>query len=223
MTYLQAAVGPGCMILMLFAAGCSGSSDEDADAGAAAPDGGADQEAGPPDPFTGTMKCGGVPVANPTCATCADERCCDQGEACAAEPDCLALRECRRGCAPEDRPCQEGCEAIHPQGASLDAPLTACRMHECADDCFDGADVGCGFVVSPEACQDCATSACCQIGYDARLDPAFWDYSSCIVACSDAACFQQCADDHAAGATAYGAWIECLGTNCSTACGVPPP
>jgi len=163
-----------------------------------------------------------VPVANPKCATCADDKCCAQGNACADHQDCLDLRECRRGCAGTDEACQSSCEAQHPEGASYDFALTACRMHECADDCFAGADVGCGFSVSPAACQTCAASSCCEVGYAANLEPVFWDYAACIRGCQDNACFQTCASEHPQGYLTYSTWLGCLGSSCASECQINP-
>ncbi len=211
-------------VLMLLLAGPGCSNGTDSQAQAPEPDAGAagSSDAAIDSPFTGTMQCGNVPVANPTCAACADTNCCTQGNDCAAHQDCLDLRDCRRGCAAADTACQSSCEAQHPEGASFDAALTACRMHQCADACFAGADVTCGFSVSPSACQTCAESVCCEVGYAANLQPVFWDYLRCIRACHDDACFQACASDHPKGQLIYATWLGCLGTSCASECQISP-
>lgn len=202
---------------------CTGSADTP-DAGSS-DDAGADvaQDTADDSPFHGTMQCGNVPVASPACAACADERCCEQGNACADHPDCLALRECRRGCAAQDDACQSACEASHLQGAAYDGALTSCRMHECAEECFGSAQVPCGFSVGPASCQACAESACCDIGYAAHLEPAFWAYQACLVACSDETCRSACASEHEQGSLYYATWLGCLGTDCAAECGISPP
>jgi hypothetical protein len=215
------------VLTLACSAGCTGSSDEK-DAGASLDAGeeaavDAAIDAAMDSSFTGTMQCGSIPVASPKCAACADSFCCEQGQACADHPDCVDLRACRRGCAPADQACQEACESLHPEGASYDAALTACRMRQCATDCFAGADVPCGFSIAPAACKTCAETACCDVGYAANLQPTFWDYSICIHGCKDDACFDACAKQHPAGYLYYATWVGCLGTSCQTECGIATP
>ncbi|MFW5738728.1 MAG: hypothetical protein ACOC1F_00030 [Myxococcota bacterium] len=170
----------------------------------------------------GTMQCGEVPVATAACAACADESCCQAGEACAANPECMALRACIGSCPADDAACAEACGDAHPDGAADNAVLAACRMRWCGVECFQSTAGSCGFQF-PGACNECAQSMCCEVGWLSNTQPSFWRYQACAATCADAACFDACASAEPEGRDYYMAFIGCLGTHCASDCGVDPP
>lgn len=170
----------------------------------------------------GTMECGDVRVATQACATCADEHCCDEGEACASNGECVALRECIAECPTDDAECSAACSEGHPGGSADNSVLAACRMRWCSQSCFSSAGIECGFAMSPATCNDCAQSHCCDVGWESNTEPTFWEYEACVKVCTDAACFQDCDAQHPRGRAFYMAFIGCLGTHCAQGCEVEP-
>lgn len=201
---------------ILVACSSSGDSAPKRDAGADAPPDAIEEGWGT---FTGTMQCGDIPVANPSCASCADGKCCEAGEACSANPACVSLRICLAACEGEDDACADGCSLEHAEGKADNAALSACRMRWCADECFNGADATCGFSLPPAACDTCAQAACCEVGWEANTQPSFWAYADCVAGCNnDASCFDACAQGTGEGRSYYYAFVGCLGTHCAEPC-----
>lgn len=170
----------------------------------------------------GTMICGNIPVATRQCASCADDHCCGAGEACAGNPECVALRACQAACIIDDKACADACSSAHAGGQADNAVLSACRLRWCGVQCFDSTGAECGFQLPPAACNDCAQSKCCEVGWVSNTQPSFWSYQDCVANCADAGCFQTCASENPEGRDNYMAFIGCLGTHCAEACAVQP-
>jgi hypothetical protein len=198
-------------------AGCS-PSNEDASKGDAAADAPVDAPEDGWGTFTGTMQCGDIPVANPSCASCADDRCCEAGETCSANPACVSLRTCLAACEAEDDACADGCREAHAGGRADNAVLSACRMRWCSSECFDGAPATCGFSMPAAACDTCAQAVCCEAGWEAYTQPSFWAYADCVDGCKEASCFDACEQGNDEGRSYYYTFVGCLGTHCAKPC-----
>lgn len=211
-------VGSACWLLAL---GCTSVEELPAtDAGV--------EEAGPDavveggGALQGTMQCGDIPVSTDACGSCADEHCCDAGEACRANPGCVALRNCLAACPSEDAACAKGCAEANPTGDADNKVLSACRMRHCGGECFEDTTGACGFQLPPSECNDCAQSFCCEVGWVSNTEPSFWTYQDCVATCTTAACFADCDELEPEGRSFYMAFVGCLGTYCAEGCGVQP-
>jgi hypothetical protein len=68
------------------------------------------------------------------CTMCLKGKCCDDLNACAADPDCLALLDCVGQCA--DQACINMCAAQHPNGLNTITPLLQCTQTTCGTECM---------------------------------------------------------------------------------------
>lgn len=80
-----------------------------------------------------------------------------------------------------------------------------------------------GFPFNAQACGTCGASKCCDSAAACWGDTECHALYTCISACSDASCKDDCGTDHARGLTKYNALGTCAETKCSTECASPSP
>ena len=80
-----------------------------------------------------------------------------------------------------------------------------------------------GFPFNDKACGTCAATSCCAAAASCMGDAECNALSSCLDACSDAACADRCTNLHASGITKFNAIGTCVGTKCSAECSTTPP
>lgn len=127
----------GAGVLVSAAIGCS-----DGDGGSSAPGAGGAADAGPAQPPV-RSSCANMPIlddrwkdTSEACKSCVDSECCDEAQACADNPKCKELWECRARCVSPFDGCIADCNAA--AGAPLpieNGPLVTCR-NGCAP-CID--------------------------------------------------------------------------------------
>ncbi len=174
--------------------------------------------------YTGTMNCGNIPLMDAACAACADTECCDDGNACAEEPKCLALADCLGYCEADDEDCVTACFTANADGASLYMSLFACTSHNCTSACQAPAEAACGITFQNADCNSCGVQKCCDAMYDAGHSAEFWDNNDCTTSCpaNDNACFVACIVEYQQG-FALGAVLDnCLLTECNNECLTTP-
>jgi hypothetical protein len=176
--------------------------------------------------------CGGYGAQDPTCNACLDGSCCTEAAACGASADCDTLFSCVQACAQGDTACQNTCATNSPNGVATYNAFTSCMSNACSTACSGGdagvppADAGMcgGYGSSNPTCNACLDGSCCTqasaCGASADCSTLF----NCVQACAqgDATCQNTCATNSPNGVATYNAFIDCMNTNCTTACGAAP-
>jgi hypothetical protein len=87
---------------------------------------------GGPGSTTGT--CGGLGSSGAACDACFRDACCEEGEACGAQPSCLDYWDCAVPCG-GDAGCRAECDARYPAGAAPYRALESCLVASCSEAC----------------------------------------------------------------------------------------
>lgn len=158
------------------------------------------------------QSCG--PSSDPTvCGACQDQSCCDSLAACAAEPACVAYKDCVRGGGAAEL---YECALAHRQGIAVAAPGYVCAEYHCAV----GTDM-------TGQCDPSARDACFTCMFDVcgkewaalyRTENGFlasWCGSACD---GDTACSQACLDLYPGSEAASLQLAECLLAGCDGIC-----
>ena len=98
-----------------------------------APQGGVVVGGGPTPP---TESCGGFSYPDQTCDECFQASCCDVGDACGSDADCIGFEQCRASCAGStDASCESSCEDAYPAGVATAQELDSCIASACTGVC----------------------------------------------------------------------------------------
>jgi hypothetical protein len=158
----------------------------------------------------------------PDCATCMDDACREQVDACFLVEDCLDFVACQGRCGPDDFLCRAECDLTEPSGSVNVAArdVDACRRAACRGECigaslpatYPGADCDACVLSTPEcraAREACLADADCE-----RL-------TLCFSAVDDPPSTLQCLDEYTSlGSATLEAWDDCARLTCRDACGV---
>lgn len=181
------------------------------------------------------------PVSNPgnvACNSCLYQGCSGQHSLCQSNSECIAIYQCATapGC---DQNCVNNCFDAHPNGQREYTALytcdqqtacascsSQCNVASCAPTTFDAGPIDAnGPVVEtdsavPMDCSGC-TAARCTAEQSACAPNTDCDvYSSCVIACPDAACTNNCGVQHPQGKAASDALGNCTAQQCKTECGL---
>jgi hypothetical protein len=160
-------------------------------------------------------RCAEVFYPAAACASCVDESCCEEAEACAADGECAADLACRSRCDVSDAACRIACTTAHPSAGNPVRDLETCRRRRCA-----GACVGCGSYVDPigPACTTCMERRCCAKAAACAARPGCDEAAADSVACADPSCILP---EVSVSLEDYDVLIELAqcGANCSAECG----
>lgn len=174
---------------------------------------GVQENAPPTNPYL-NQQCGGSTETNP-CFICEDMNCCETYEACKAEPDCAAFKQCLVECPVTgdslDSMCVYQCGQQHPAGVAQAAPLWSCMYYHCAfeqDMCAES---------SRDACEHCIYEGSCgdlRAYLTSTVDGFLLDL--CILTCplDDAACDSQCLDTYPSANDAWFNYAQCILAAC---------
>ncbi|HEX3772720.1 MAG TPA: hypothetical protein VHV30_17695 [Polyangiaceae bacterium] len=166
--------------------------------------------------------CGGLQSSDPTCETCLQTSCCDEGTTCGNDATCVTLFNCVAQCA--DDACAQDCEAANPAGMTDFEAVETCGTTSCQTQCSGSVspDGGtCGFVFDSDACTTCFAGSCCSLGNTCAANAECVALESCVGSCAsgDTDCETTCATQHPNGTADLGAVGDCLQGACSVACG----
>jgi hypothetical protein len=153
--------------------------------------------------------------------------CADEYGDCAADQGCIDYASCIGSCG--DAACRALCADQSPAGAALYAKLVVCALCEqCAQDCDAASLPECGGVAPPpppppacdgtgdcgdssSGCLGCALADACADAYQTCVrDQACIDYSTCLGACQDDVCVEDCAAALPDGAVLYNDLVFCV-------------
>jgi hypothetical protein len=159
--------------------------------------------------------CGGLRYPSSACATCMDQRCCNEAKLCAGEPACEESSECLAPCT--DDACRVRCAQFYSSPDTL-LGLRACRTQQCADAC--GSTCG-EFTTPVPSCQACRQASCCTPGTACAANADCTELDLCLATCSPngGLCASDCESNHAAGAPAHDVLSRCV-DQCSSSCPV---
>jgi len=168
-------------------------------------------------------------AGNLACNSCLFQGCSGQHAVCQGSAECLAIYQCatKAGC---DQACVNQCFDAHPTGQAEYTALYTCdQARTCSSACAAACnatqcptptpDAGETPDAAPLDCSGCTKLRCaneqgaCAAGSDCDA------FSSCVIACGDAACTEKCQTDHAIGKAASDALASCTGAQCKTECG----
>ena len=177
-----------------------------------------------------SVECGGAPstcaieYGVPACDSCVASQCLAPCNACAANPDCVALVQCAFACAPDDQGCVTGCAMQNPMGiadATSFAGDTGCVPQKCPAECGSGAAT-CTVQSGNAACDACLATECAGSCSTCSENPDCEALAACYFACAgDIQCQIGCASDHPGGLQDAGALIGptgCVAADCSFWC-----
>ncbi len=169
----------------------------------------------------GGAGCGPAPGLPSTeeCKACTWQHCCDQSQACAADPKCSELAACVEECG-TDTDCRfQNCFPIvgnQPLPVSLELEL--CQLESCQTEC--NVALPCDQAGPPDLpeCRTCLAAECCD-ELQTAYSPDLLRMQLCQVECLDWQCVRDCELAHPATQTALGAFNECAwGPTCEDAC-----
>ncbi|HEX3596244.1 MAG TPA: hypothetical protein VHU80_14135, partial [Polyangiaceae bacterium] len=167
---------------------------------------------------TESTACGGFAQPSSTCAKCMDRKCCDEAEACEADPACKAAYRCIQACKPGDADCQTWCLGSYSRPNTL-APLTACATAECEPACSPHT---CGVLVTGSStCDACVQQSCCDENRTCASEESCVDIDFCSRRClptGSIRCSSDCSTQYASGSDDSAARSACISTNCADAC-----
>jgi hypothetical protein len=158
-------------------------------------------------------QCGALPQPSESCASCMDQHCCAQAQACAAIPACEEASDCLANCS--DATCMAQCNLFYTLPTTLVA-LRACRVQNCASSC--GSSCG-EFVSGNSSCESCLATSCCSQGATCAANTACAQLNLCVSNCFEAvSCPAACDTEFADGSADYATWYGCTGQQCASAC-----
>jgi hypothetical protein len=156
--------------------------------------------------------CGSLLHPSAACASCMDQSCCAQAQACANDPACREASACLAMCA--DDACRAQCALFYTLPDALIA-LRSCRVSDCAAAC--GSSCG-EFASAIPGCQACEEATCCSTSAGCAADAACSGLNLCVSNCFGAAsCPNECQSRYAGGVTAYTASLSCS-NQCAAQC-----
>jgi len=129
--------------------------------------------------------------------------------ACQNSSACNSFYNCIAGCS--DDACWNQCIQSNPTGSDQYFAINTCICNTCDTECANDpmcAAPTCGFAFTDASCDSCSDSACCSQEQACADDGTC---PSCLSASPPSACSSN---------GAYNAYLDCLGTNCETECGV---
>lgn len=130
----------------------------------------------------------GVTALTDACPKCEEEKCCVTRAACDANPTCLALIGCIKGCTPGDDACSNQCYVDNEAGVAALGTHLICVFSECPEAST------CGPV--PEVVQ-CIAKKCKNTQGACASDLECWLLQSCVGDCAGSVpCIEQCAAAH---------------------------
>jgi hypothetical protein len=150
------------------------------------------------------------------CYECEDENCCETYAACAANPECVALKDCVADCG-DDNACAVACSDLHPGGVRDWGTRYSCVWLQCGDErCFTPDD---GPYV-PNPCVDCMRAGCGDLYVACQSDPECYRLWDCVSLCAagDTACIEGCQAEHPDAVSAFDAVAVCSLHRCAAAC-----
>jgi hypothetical protein len=161
-------------------------------------------------PVTGT--CGKLLHPSSSCASCMDQSCCTQAQACAADPACDEASNCIASCT--DAACLARCDSFYTLPSTLVA-LRACRVQHCASSC--GSTCG-EFASGNPTCESCLQTSCCSQGTTCAGDTQCAELNLCVSNCFAAtSCPAACEAAFPDASADYASWFGCTG-QCASAC-----
>jgi hypothetical protein len=171
---------------------------------------------------SGSCACGGFAFAPSACASCAGEKCCDEGTACRADPACAALYDCTAACA--DAHCRNQCAAQHAVGGNAAAQaLEVClsKSDACGNACSTCGGLGEWYA---DTCGACIQKTCCEGAKACADDDVCAERQRCYRACTYPSCPLAC-DAQIAAAAAMPPTSDviaeldtCLSSGCAKQC-----
>jgi hypothetical protein len=129
------------------------------------------------------------------CDACRAAACCNEAQACVAEPDCQTWLACEDACALDDFSCLRGCWKGNP-APPIKGEYMACKQRSCAQACGMEACSGAAFNYQDSnddqgtdgACRACRNEHCCSPLTTCLEDPQCEEAFECYATCPDSAC-----------------------------------
>lgn len=172
-----------------------------------------------------TLDATGAADGGGTCATCANQNCADEADACAADPVfCAPYQSCLGSCD-GGAACRSQCTINYPPpltGSAAISALSACLAGKCATQCNLTCGGFAGYLSEPDMadkCESCleqyASTDSVACGSSVDCD-AYW---RCFTACPTPDCKLNCALEHEAGVAQFRPLQQDFAGDCSGPCG----
>lgn len=168
------------------------------------------------------------------CASCVEQKCCAEAQACRDDASCAALYDCVTRCGATDAACRNDCATQHPAGDNAAAQALEQCMSS-SGDCGNACST-CGGLADwrSDECASCVQNICCDQAKACADDDACAERQRCYRACAYPSCsldcdlqiaaaaavpqtsdviarFDKCTDVGCGKQCAYGAQWSCVG------------